>query len=172
MELPNVENMKNMPKVPNDNYKSKKNKIKVCDASKLKTYKTIFDDKLLETNTEINKEDIIKIFSELLNDETDLENFKNTINCLKEDTFSSIQKRLKGQYKKINRFVTKVVEEEKFFKDSETKIIFEEKKADLEVQTNEKMDKLKLLVNKQKESKGRIQEFYYDKIKNFFEANK
>jgi len=151
---------------------SNRNKIKVADPSKLKTIKTLFDDKLLEINSEINKEDILRIFSDYFEDQTELENFKKVVENLKEDTFLSIKKRIKSQYKKTHKFISKIIEEEKFMKDSETKIVKEEKKLDLEKQVDEKLTNLKQLVNKQSESLERLEKFYYEKINNFFEANK
>jgi hypothetical protein len=151
---------------------SNRNKIKVADPSKLKTLKTLFDDKLLEINSEINKEDIIRIFSVHFEDEIELENFIKVVENLKDETFQTIKKRIKSQYKKTHKFISKIIEEEKFMKDSETKIVKEEKKMDLEKQVDEKMTNLKQLVNKQSESLERLESFYYEKIKNFFEANK
>ena len=151
---------------------SNRNKIKVADPTKLKTIKTLFDDKLLEINSEINKEDILRIFSDYFEDQTELENFKKVVENLKEDTFHSIKKRIKSQYKKTHKFVSKIIEEEKFMKDSETKIVKEEKKIELEKQVDEKLTNLKQIVNKQSESLERLENFYYEKINNFFEANK
>lgn len=160
------------PSIPIQSNSSNRMKVKVADPSKLKTIKTLFDDKISEINSDINKEDIIRIFSEHFEDETELENFKKVLENLKEETFNSLRKRIKSQYKKTHKFISKMIEEEKFMKDSETKIVKEEKKLDLEKQVEDKMSNLKLLVNKQGESLERLQSFYFEKIKNFFEANK
>ena len=160
------------PIIPTTANTSNRAKIKVADHTKLKTIKTLFDDKILEIHSEINKEDIIRIFSEHFEDKTELENFKNIIENMKEESFLSMKKRIKSQYKKTHKFISKIVEEEKFMKDSETKIVKEEKKLDLEKEVEDKMTSLKQLTNKQSESLERLQGFYFEKIKNFFEANK
>ena len=158
--------------LPANSNPSNKNKVKVADLAKLKTIKTLFDDKLLETNSEINQEDIFRIFSGHFQDETELDNFKKVVENLKDDTFEMIKKRIKSQYKKTHKFIAKICEEEKFMKDSETKIVKEDKKLDLEKQVEEKMTSLKLLVNKQSDSFKKLESFYFEKITNFFEANK
>jgi hypothetical protein len=158
--------------LPAQSNQSIKNKIKVSDPSKLKTMKTLFDDKLLETNSEINKEDILRIFSGHFQDETELDNFQKVVENLKEDTLLMIKKRIKTQYKKTHKFISKIIEEEKFMKDSETKIVKEDKKLELEKQVEERMTGLKQLVSKQSDSLKKLENFYFEKITNFFEANK
>ena len=158
--------------LPAQSNPSLKNKIKVSDPSKLKTIKTLFDDKLLETNSEINKEDILRIFSGHFHDETELDNFQKVVENLKEDTFLMIKKRIKTQYKKTHKFISKIIEEEKFMKDSETKIVKEDKKLELEKQVEERMTGLKQLVSKQSDCLKKLESFYFEKITNFFEANK
>lgn len=122
-------------------------KIKISDLSKLKTIKTLFDDKLLETNNDITKDDIIKIFSENLKDK-DLENFKKIIESIQDENLEKIFKRVKTQYKSTHKFVSKVIEEEKCLKDSEIKIEQEEKNLELDQKVEDRYTNLKMLTKK------------------------
>lgn len=147
-------------------------KVKVSDPSKLKIIKTIFESKLVESDSEINKADIIKLFSEYIEDENEFQNFEKIIDNMKDETFASIKKRIKTQYKKTHIFASKIIEEEKYTKESETKIIKEEKNLELEKEVTEKISNFAGLKEKHNDTNKKVEEFYFDKIKSFFELNK
>lgn len=149
------------------NLRNHSEKVKIVDHSKIKSYKSLFEDKLQDMDSELTKDEIIRIFSDLMDNKTHLENFKKLVSQIPYEVFNKISKRIKHQYKVTHKFITKVVEEEKHSKDSETKIIHEQKKLELEKEVNEKTITLKSLVKKNNEATSKIEEYYLDKFNSF-----
>ena len=121
----------------------KTEKIKVRDESKLKLIKTIFNNKLTEIYSELNKDQIIKMFSEYLRDE-DLENFKNNIENINEDILEKIYSRIKKYNKTVLKFIGKIIVEERVLKNNEIKIEEADQNEKLFTTVNEKIQNLRL----------------------------
>ena len=153
-------------------YEIKSNRIKIFDQTRVTSYKTLFEQKLLENQSEITKEDIKKIFSDSIEDNFDLDVFNNVIDNMKDDFIDKLNKKIKAQYKKTHKFITKCVEEEKYQKESETKIIKETRLTELGTQVDLKLENMKQLLIKRIETKEKLKEYYYDKANNFLGNNK
>jgi hypothetical protein len=121
----------------------KTEKIKVRDESKLKLIKTLFNNKLTEIYSELNKDQIIKIFSEYLKDD-DLENFKKNIDNLNEDILEKIYSRIKKYNKTVLKFISKIIIEERVLKNNEIRIDETERNEKLLMNVNEKIQNLRL----------------------------
>lgn len=145
--------------------------VKTSDYNKLNSIKSIFEQQLMETNSEINRTDIKKIFADKL-DPNEIESFNNIIDSMKDDFLEKIIKKLRAQYKYTHMFLKRVVEEEKYTKDSETKIVKESKDLELEKQVEERVTAMKQLITKYDKAKDKVKNYYEDKANTFFENNK
>ena len=127
----------------------------------------------MEIHTEINKDDILQTFKPYFEDDSkDFEIFKNLIDNMKNEFIEKLKKKMKAQYKQLHKFIVRHTEEEKFTKDSETKIVKEEKLLDLEKGVIDKITKINTLIERNRESKRNMKEFYSKKTNEFFEKNK
>lgn len=126
---------------------NKQKKVKVDDISRAKILKTLLDDKLTETSSEINREEICKTFENLLLP-SEFENFKVVLENLPEEFFEKIFKRIKTEYKIIHKYLILQIEEEKHVKDNQIKIIKEEENKELLAQATEKLNNLKTFIEK------------------------
>jgi hypothetical protein len=140
------------------------NKVKVIDLDRIISYRSIFDQKLIEAHSEMTKEDIKNLFMPYFQKGSEeMEVFTKLIDNIKEEFFEKLKKKLKSQYKQLNKTVVKYTEEEKSTKESETKIIKEDKIIQLEKENTEKANSTKNLLYKQKETKNNLNQFYYNK---------
>ena len=146
------------------------NKVKVIDIDRIISYRTIFEQKQIEAQSEMTKEDIKKLFLPFFErDGEELKVFTRLIDNMKEDFFEKLNKKIRAQYKQLNKVVIKYTEEEKMTKDSETKIIKEDKLVQLEKENVEKLNSTGNNLVKLKESKSNLNSFYYNKADSIME---
>jgi len=150
-------------------------KVKINDINKLTSIKSIFEQKLLDSLSDVTKNDIKDIFSNLFKDSIDKsekETFFSNIDNIKDENIEKIKKKLRTQYKLSHKFLNRMVEEEKCTKDSEIKIEKEEIQLDLEKKCKENILGMKDLIDKYYETKNKVQDFYEDKTNLFFRNNR
>jgi hypothetical protein len=147
-------------------------KVKITDENRLTVLKSLLEQKILETQSEISRDEIKNIFSTSFEDNADLQVFNNLIDGMKDEIIEKIMKKLRIQYRYTHKFISKSVEEEKLTKESETKLVVDEKLVELEKQVEEKIKTMKNLFSKAKEIDAKLKEFYYSKSDDLFESNK
>ncbi len=148
------------------------NKVKITDENRLTTLKSLLEQKLLETQSEISKDEIKNIFATSFENDSELQVFNNLIDGMKDDIIDKIMKKLRSQYRYTHKFISKSVVEEQTTKESETKIVIDEKLVELEKQVAEKIKNMKNLGSKIKEVDTKLKEFYYSKSDDLFESSK
>lgn len=148
------------------------NKVKITDENRLTTLKSLLEQKLLDTQSEISKDEIKNIFSTSFEDESELQVFNNLIDGMKDDIIEKIMKKLRSQYRYTHKFISKSVVEEQATKESETKLVVDEKLVELDKQVAEKIKNMNNLGCKTKEIDAKLKEFYYSKSDDFFESIK
>lgn len=148
------------------------NKVKITDENRLTTLKSLLEQKLLDTQSDISKDEIKNIFSTSFEDDSELQVFNNLIDGMKDDIIEKIMKKLRSQYRYTHKFISKSVVEEQATKESETKLVIDEKLVELDKQVAEKIKNMNNLGCKTKEIDAKLKEFYYSKSEDFFQSIK
>ncbi len=148
------------------------NKVKITDENRLTTLKSLLEQKLLDTQSDISKDEIKNIFSTSFEDDSELQVFNNLIDGMKDDIIEKIMKKLRSQYRYTHKFISKSVVEEQATKESETKLVIDEKLVELDKQVAEKIKNMNNLGCKTKEIDAKLKEFYYSKSDDFFQSIK
>ena len=148
------------------------NKIKISDGTRILSLRTIIEQCILEVHSELTKEDFKNIFDKFFEEEKDLNVFHEVVGSIKEEFLEKLKKRLKLQARNIHQFISKNCEEEKYTRDSETKIIKEEKETELEKFMEEKIKLLLKIIKSLREHKEKSEKFYIDVCDNILENSK
>jgi hypothetical protein len=147
-------------------------RVKIADSTKPSFYKSIIDEKLSEVFSDINKEDFIRIFSEMINDEEDKEDFVKYAETLNETFFQKLIKRIKSHHRITNANISKLIDEEKCGKESETKVVTEPNSSELRKCMEESITQFKKTLTKYYDTKNKVESCYVDKLNKIFQTNK